>query len=465
MNDGLITKKDTLLRLIYLYKEMSSEGINLIEGGFYIERLKGELVKEGYVKRANLKTASKSAKRAGVSFRTQTYYVTAKGKKRLAKLFPDEFSEESMPLRKYNNDVTERLVKLSDTIVIAETSGIHVVNRDSALDVSKMDSLTSEESGQADDEYYDSELDAVLELSENSTEVNSESDEVDVREALKDIVKDNLDSGLMFTADEVKRTIVLSDKEVRQYNFTSITGVLLTKEKPYCLYHAGNGYLPQSMKGEGRIATTLLLTYAAEYGLYADELRKARISNAIIYFKNISAFSKLVLNKYSSKVSPGNAFDNAYLIPVSRNGCNILRKFSTKPSYKYDLINYLVDEHDYTRRIGFAMKSLPLENPDGEAVFVGIDFSVNDFRFIIQLLDSDKEDIDSVEILCYSWQQDYYEDVINLLNIDKITCQLIDEELLDEVLGYEGRIPTVKERPRRKPTYLNNTLFKGRKES
>jgi len=54
LNIGTITKKDTLLRLIYLYREMSSEGINLIEGGFYIENLKSELIKDGYVKRANM---------------------------------------------------------------------------------------------------------------------------------------------------------------------------------------------------------------------------------------------------------------------------------------------------------------------------------------------------------------------------------------------------------------------------
>jgi len=178
LNDDIITKKDTLLRLIYLYREMSSEGISLIESGFYIEKLKSELLKEGYIKRANLKTASKSARKAGVSFRTQKYYVTSKGKRRLVDLFPNEFSEESMYLRKYSNRVTERLVKLSDTVVMSEVSGVYIVNRNIALDVSDMDSLTDEMDESINGE--DDDADITLESIEDFAGVNSVPEEVDI---------------------------------------------------------------------------------------------------------------------------------------------------------------------------------------------------------------------------------------------------------------------------------------------
>lgn len=397
MNIKLISKKDELLKQIYYHRDVSSEAIDVLDGTFYSEKLKSELIKEGLLKKALLENTNKTARKRGVSFSIQSYYVSAKGKIYLQEKFPDEFGGEVLA-RKQSNDATGRLVKIADSTIMSEIAGACVP------------------------ENYDA-----------------------------DTVISNISRGVFITPSEAKKSLTLSKEEVAHYKFTAITGVLLTPTKPYSLYSAGNGFISQTSKGEERMAAILGLTFAKRYGLYPDGLVDARNTNAIIFCKNVGAFAKLVLNKYKSKTAPGAIFENSYIIPVSRNGCNILRKFIEEPEYKNKLANYLVTEYGYTRRTGYAANALPVENLEGDAVLIGIDFDVNNLRTAIDVVENDSEaKYHRIVILCYAWQQDYYNEVISQCGTDKIICQPIDEEALDEIVGFTNRIPTVKSRPRRK---------------
>lgn len=442
------TKKDKLLKQICFYKELSSEAIGVLDGSFYIEKVKKNLIKEGLIKKTNLKVMKKTALKTGVYFKVQSYYLTPKGKSYLHNSFPSEFSEAILETRRQSNETVERLVKMSDSEIMSMVSGAFIFNTDNNL--LKSDGIIFDDFG-----------DIVFPLNQVKKEVfytekNGEAN----KEISKQIILQNLNRGIFFTASEAKKNATLSKKDVSQYRFTTLTGVLLTTAKPYCLYHAGNGYITQKTSGEERIATTLILSYAKQYSLYPKEFQNAKITNAIYFCKNIGAFAKLVLNKYDTTVPPGEAFDNSYIIPITRNGCNIIKKFIWEPEYKSKLIEYLSSEYGYIKRSGFASNSLHLESPDGEAVFVGIDFDVNALRMAIKLgIQDEKFKYKKLIILCYSWQQEYYDEVINLLNTDKITCQSIDEEVFDEIVGFTQRVPVVKSRKRKKPSYSNNSLF------
>ena len=391
------SKKDELLKQIFLRKEVSSEAIIVMGGDYYVEKLRTKLMAEGLLKKSLLKNSKKTARKAGVYFKTQSYYVTAKGKKYLLEKFPDEFSEEILETRKQSNDATERLVKISDSAVMSETAGAFVADADTSAAA----------------------------------------------------IKENIHRGVFFPASEAKKNLTLTKKEVNQYKFTAITGSLLTTAKPYCLYHAGNGFLSQTSAGEEKIASSLTIAYAKNYGLYHDEILNLRITNAIIFCKNIGAFAKLILNKYNSKIAPGAIFENSYIIPVSRSGCNIIKRFIEEPEYKNKLINHLISEYGFIKRTGYASASLPIEGQNGEAIFIGIDFDVNNLRTAIDVIVNDDEaKYQKMVIYCYEWQQDYYEEVIKLLDTDKITCQPLDENALDEVIGFKNRIPTIKNKRR-----------------
>lgn len=463
MDDKTISKKDDLLRKIYFYKEISSEGIDVLEGNFYVEKLKRELIKEGLIKKSSLKNTKKAALKAGASYSIQSYYVTAKGKKYLRSQFPDEFGEKTLEVRKRSNEATERLVKIADTAIMAETAGAYIIDKENVM--------TEDYDSEAEQELqWEPQTEIIGELISSSaadqiggifTEDSNENNYKPADEQLKQLVKENLYRGIFFTAHEAKKNLTLTKKETAQYNFTTITGVLLTPKNPYCLYHAGNGFLSQTKGGEKKIAKILIYNYAKDFNLYPDEFLNREIENAIIFCKNIGAFAKLVLNKYNAKVPPGDTFDNSYIVPVSRHGCNIIKRFIEIPDYKDKLINLLVSEYGYRLREGYNSRALPVENPDGEAVFIGIDFDVRKFRAAIRaVMEDGSPQYQRIAILCYTWQQEYYQEVINLLNTDKLVCAAIDEEAVDELVGFTGRIPAVKERKRRQPTYSRNSLFK-----
>lgn len=458
MNKKSTSKKDELLKQLYCYRETSAEATDVLDGSFYVEKVKKELMKEGYLKKASLKTTKKTALKAGVSFKTHSYYVTSKGKKYLHEKFPQEFSEEILETRKQSNDATERLVKISDSAIMSEIAGAYIINKDNLMEEDCLENLT----GQI---QYDDFGDVIGNPSPTGTLQSGNQNYTEKQlgtsnEDLKIAVKENIHRGIYFTANEAKKNLTLSKAEVSQYKFTAITGVLLTSAKPYCLYHAGNGFISQTSKGEEKVASNLIISYTKNFSLYPDEIMETRITNAIIFCKNVGAFAKLVLNKYKSKIAPGAIFENSYIIPVSRNGCNILKKFIEEPEYKNKLVNYLVTEYGFTRRKGYAVGSLPVENQNGEAVFIGVDFDINNLRTAIDVVVNDSESkYQKMVILCYGWQQDYYNEVISLLGTEKIVCQPIDEEALDEIVGFTNRIPTIKERKRRQPTYSRNSLL------
>jgi len=402
MNIKAISKKDELLKQIYYHEEVSSEAIDALDGTYYSEKLKAKLVKDGFLKKAVVKNTNKTALKRGVCFSIQSYYVTAKGKKYLKEKFPEEFRGKIFKTRKQSNEAIERLVKISDSAIMSEIAGACIPPN------------------------YD-----------------------------VDTIMDNITHGVFVTPAEAKKNLSLTKEDVSHYKFTAITGVLLTPTKPYYLYSAGNGFISQTAGGEEKIANHLSISFARDYSLYPDALTD-RITNAIIFCKNISAFVKLVLNKYNTKVKPGEIFDNSYIIPVSRYGCNIIKRFIEKPEYKNKLIDYLISEYGFSKnqgyagKPGYAVNALPVVNPNGEAVFIGIDFEVNSFRTAIEIATEDKESkLQRIVVLCFTWQQDYYDEVIRQLGTDKIICQPIDEEALDEILGFENRIQTVKPRARR----------------
>ena len=466
MNKKGISKKDDLLKKIYFYKEISSEAIDVLNGSFYIEKVKKELLNEGLIKKSSLKNTKKTALKAGATYKIQSYYVTSKGKKYLHEKFPDEFSEKILTTRKQSNDATERLVKIADSAIMSEIAGAYIVNKENLMEEDFIGKQKREPQYDDFGDIITPEIGKLLvDEDEFFTEENSEADD----EQLKQIIEENLSRGIFLNANEAKKNLTLTKKETTQYKFTSITGVLLTSAKPYCLYHAGNGFISQTAGGENKIAKTLIYNYTRNFNLYPEEFLKAKISNAIFFCKNISAFAKLVLNKYNAKVKPGEIFDNSYIIPVSRNGCNIIKRFIEKPDYKERLLDYLISEYGfiknqgYAGKAGYAVNALPVVTPNGEAVFIGIDFEVNSFRTAIEVATEESE-TQKIVVLCYAWQQDYYEEVINLLNTDKIICQPIDEEALDEIMGFTNRVPTIKERKRRKPTYSRNSLFKRNSE-
>ena len=438
--DKTLTQKDKLLMHIYFYKEVSSEAIDILGGNFYIEKVKKQLIDDGLIKKSSLKTTKKTALKAGVNFKTQSYYVTTKGKQYLRQAFPNEFSEISNRIRKYSNSTVERLVKMSDSEVMAKVAGAYIV-----------------ESPKTSHNLMLSEQNLNPAPLAHCGSINT-----DRAEKLKPIVHSNLHRGVFFTASDVKQDIILSKTEVAQHQFTAITGVLLTQAKPYCLYHASNGFMPQKITGEEKVASSLIISYAKNFGLYPEEFQNAKITNAIFFCKNISAFAKLVLNKYNTRVPPGAAFDNSYIVPMSRNGCNIIKKFIWEPDYKDKLINYLISDYGFIKRQGLGSHFLPLLTQCGEAVFVGIDFDINALRAAIGwTLSNADESCIKLNILCYAWQQAYYDEVISLLNTDKIACLPIDEEGFDEIVGFSQRVSVPKERKRKTPDYSKHVLFQN----
>jgi hypothetical protein len=456
MNKKRLFKKDELLKKICFYKELSSEGLNVLDGSFYVEKIKKELLEEGLIRKSSLKNTKRTAIKAGVYYKIQSYYVTPKGKRYLFEKFPEEFDKKILNIRKRNNDATERLLKKADSAIMSEITGAYIVNKENIME----EDCVAEENDIQNNDYNNklkSEIDIILDKYNNLMEMHNKTE----NELLKEIIKENINRGVFFSADEAKKSLALTKDDIKHYTFTALTGVLLTPAKPYCLYHAGNGFITQTMGGEEKIAKTLIYNYVKNFDLYSDEFINLKISNAIFFCKNISAFAKLVLNKYGTKIAPGDTFDNSYIIPVSRNGCNIIKRFIEVPKYKEKLIDYLIAEYGFKKRTGYYINALPIENSDGEAFFIGIDFDVRKFReaitFITENLDPQCKQI---IILCYAWQQDYYEEVINLLNMDKIICQPIDEEIIDSILSFTDRISTVKARKRKKPAYSKNSLHK-----
>lgn len=443
MNRKPGSKIDTLLKRILQHGNLSLEAIEVLDGGYYAEKMKERLLRRGYIKKTNIKATSKSAIKSGVSYKTQSYYVTLKGRKYLLGKFPTEYDESILKPRRQNNSIIERVVKMGDSDIMAEMSGVHIVDSTSPF----YEDIGSEANGE----------DAVNNFLHNNT---SKASGIKKSDLINEAVEENLSQGIYFNAFESKKSIILLKDDISQYNFTSLVGTLLTSSNPYFLYHASNGFLSQTKKGERLITTSLLKKYMQKYGLYPNELSEADSASAIIFCKSIGAFSKLYLNRYNVDPAPGEIFEKAHIVPVSRNGCNMLKKFIRVPGYKNTLVDILVDDYGFERNTGVAKNIFPLVTQNGEAIYIGTDFEINSFRTAKALiLENTNPSYDEMVVFCYEWQQEYYNEVVALLNTKKITCQPIDEDVLDEVIGFADKIPVGKQRKRRQPLYTNNVMF------
>lgn len=389
-----ITRKDILLKKIYDYKDLSSEAICVLDGDFYTEKLIERLLQEGLIKKSNLKNSKETVKKAGITAKIHRYFVTPKGREHLYEKFPCEI-EAIYEVRKMNNSWVERAVKISDTSVMAEVAGAYIVNEN-----------------------------------ENDS-------------ALRIIVDENINRGVFSPASVAKQYLDLTQDDVKHYKFTALTGALLTPATPYMMYHAGGGLLTHTTDGERSVATRLLRRYAAEYGLYRDISLDATLVSSIILCRGPIPFARLVTNYYGKRVAPGAIFDKAHIIPVSRNGCNIIRRLTIAPDYRDRLISLLCSEYGYTRSVGVICNCMPVLDQVETPVFLGIDFEVKYLRMANDIVNDVSSGYRKMVILCFGWQQEYYEAVIEQLSTDKITCQPVDENTLDEVIGFDGKIPAV----------------------
>lgn len=395
-----IIRKDLLLKKIYDYKELSPEAVYAIEGDFYTEKLIEKLQKEGLIKKSNLKNSKKTVKNVGITAKVHRYYVTAKGQKYLREKFPDKYKEELLVVNNLSNNAVERGVKTSDTKVMAEVAGAYIVNDNG----------------------------------ENIDPV---------------IVKENISRGMFLPASVAKSKLSLSADDVHHFRFTALTGILLTSQTPYFLYHAGNGFLTQTAEGEHKVATALQRTFILDYGLrYSDTAMGSDNINAIIFCKGLDAFAKLVTNRYNRKTPPGEIFDKAYVIPISRHGCNIVRRLTLQPDYKNKLIAVLYSEYGYTRSIGRICNCMPLLDQAGIPVYIGIDFEMNYLRMAKRIINDGNSEYKKMAVLCYDWQQPYYKELIEQLGTNKISLQPVNEDTLDEVIGFQNKIPVGNSRKR-----------------
>jgi hypothetical protein len=391
-----ITRKDLLLKKIYDYKDLSSEAICALDGDFYTEKLIERLLQEGLIKKSNLKNSKETVKKAGITAKIHRYYVTAKGSDYLSGKFPGEI-EATYEVRKMNNSWVERAVKISDTSVMAEVAGAYIIN------------------------------------------------ENDHDNALRIIVNENINRGVFFPASVAKQNLDLTQSDVSHYKFTALTGALLTPATPYMMYHAGGGLLTQTTDGERSVATRLLRSYAAEYGLYRDISLDATLVSSIILCRGPIPFARLVTNHYGRRVAPGAIFDKTYIIPVSRNGCNIIRRLTVIPDYKDRLITLLCSDYGYTRSVGNICNCMPILDHGGTPAYIGVEFEANHLRMALRIVSDVSSEYKKMLILCFDWQQEYYNEVIDQLGIgaDKITCQPVNEDVLDEVIGFNGKISAV----------------------
>lgn len=393
-----ISKQDLMLKQIYFYKNISPEAYNVLVESSYAHKMKEKLLSRGLIKKSSLKSLKKATKKAGITARLHNYHITSKGERYLAEKFPDEIFISETAAHSLSNDIIGRRVKVTDSMIMSEIAGAFVVKDDAV--------------------------------------------------AKEKIVKDNLAHGVYISAKEARRNLILTKDDVSQYKFSALTGVLLTKTTPYCLYHAENGLLTLSARGEEKIASHLISSFAKNYGLYPEELIRVQIPNAIIFCKAKTAFARLALNWYQQKSAPGDTFSYAYVIPVSRDGCNIIKRFAIAPDYKARFLDMLVSVYGYDKNKGYARGCFPIINQVGEPVYVGIDFEINSLRTAVDVISTEDSQYSKMVIVCYAWQQDYYNEVIRLLDSHKIICQPIDEKALDENLGYKGRISTTQKKYR-----------------
>jgi hypothetical protein len=396
-----------VLNTLALYGAITESVLYLYSGNYeYTRKVLYGLKKEGYINKGSLKIKPMT----GVRYTIFPYFLTNKGKSYLYENFPGEYPEFAILNNKTRNNVdTERITKAADTILLFKIAG--------ALTDSIEKPRLKESGG------YLKEL-GIDELNYNDTLIRKQSEyRTDVS------IKDVLDQGIVYSAYEIKEFFKLSKDDINHWSFTSITGLFMTPEDMYCLYHCGNGYLPWQNRGEDNVSSLLYQEIIVKTKLYHKYLSEYKIPNAIILCKSKTALVNIVTNKYNQKRVPAKNVAKVLLIPVNDEGKKMIEDIIHNPNIYQDILKILINLK-YSYRYDIYNDIFPLFDENRVPTFVGTDFNLNRIRDLYELTTDENIPFSEINIICFEWQQEYYESIFG----DRITYKIIYEEKVRSLL-------------------------------
>lgn len=390
-----------ILNVLAIYGAINENTLYLYTDNYeYTRKVLYSLKKEGYINKGSLKMKPKR----GVKYIIYPYYLTNKGKSYLHENYPGEYPEfGALNNKTKSNENIERITKVADTILLFKAVGV--------LTDSKEKPKLKESIG---------------DTKEISNTIASNNDILirNHNEYRTDInIEDILAQGIMYSSYEIKEFFKLSNDDVNHWSFTSITGLFMTPEDMYCLYHCGNGYLPWQNRGEDNVSVNLYKEIIVKTKLYHKYLSDYKIPNAIILCKSKTAFTNIVTNKYALKKVPAKNVSNPLLIPVNDEGKKMIKDIIYNPNMYQDILKILINLK-YTNRYEIYNDILPLFDENRVPTFVGTEFNLNRIRDLYELTTDVNIPFSEINIICFEWQQEYYENIFG----DKVSYKIIFED-------------------------------------
>lgn len=214
---------------------------------------------------------------------------------------------------------------------------------------------------------------------------------------------------VVYASYEMGAISQLSEDDVNHNKFTAMTGILLTDEEAFCMYHAGQGKMSWLTNGETSQSINVGYGISEIYPKY-EPLYK--IPNCIIFARKEKLIEELVLGNQKGPVlhMPGKGFDRAHVVPVLKEGVPLLRWIAKHPKFCESVADIFRSGADYEENQicshVFPVKSVA----DGTPYCVLVDMDIQKCRQIIRVIE--ECDYEKVSVICLEWQREWLKRVL-----------------------------------------------------
>jgi hypothetical protein len=219
----------------------------------------------------------------------------------------------------------------------------------------------------------------------------------------------HLKEGVIYASYEMGVISQLSEDDVNHNKFTSMTGIILTDEEAYCLYHAGQGKLSWLTKGEITQAHQVGLNIASLYPQYGPLYK---VPNCVIFVRKMNLIEEVVNGylKGNAMHEPGTGFERAHIIPVSKEGVELLRCIAKNPSFCNTVVEMLLKTGKYQNN-PVNSRVFPVKRVvDSIPHCVLVDMDIMKCREINRVIE--ECDYERVTVICLEWQQEWLKRVL-----------------------------------------------------
>lgn len=218
-----------------------------------------------------------------------------------------------------------------------------------------------------------------------------------------------LKEGVIYASYEMGIISQLSEEDVNHNKFSSMTGIILTDEEAYCLYHAGQGKMSWLAKGEITQAHQVGLSISSLYPKYAPLYK---IPNSVIFVRKMNLIEEVVNGylKGNAIHEPGTGFERAHIIPVSKEGVELLRCIAKNPSFCNAVVEMLLKTGKYQNN-SVNSRVFPVKRVvDSIPHCVLVDMDIMKCREINRVIE--ECDYERVTVICLEWQQEWLKRVL-----------------------------------------------------